>query len=97
MLSELIISGTERLLLMLGWEREVGGSSDRKLHYDQLTSHVRNMSVKKSKQEKQIPSAKMFSETRLRPVNVSAPSSQRTQSQAWTSASAFDVAPSGTV
>ena len=102
MLSELVVSGTERLLLMLGWERENNTAAHRTLHaqdasYGQLKSEIRNMKKKANNANNANNTATpMFNQQpTLRPVQTvsHAPS----QAQAWTSASAFDAAPSGTV
>lgn len=104
MLSELLVSGTERLLLMLGWERETNAATHPTLRgedssYGELKSNIRNMK-KKSHKDATVTNTAMFSENpTLRPVRAvsSHTPSRHQQAQAWTSASAFDVAPTGTV
>ena len=102
MLSALLVSGTERLLLMLGWERESAAHRTHQTHqtldaqdtYGQLKSEIRNMNKKADD-----TATPMFGQQpTLRPVRtVSHAPSQQQQAQSWTSASAFDAAPSGTV
>jgi len=103
MLSELLVSGTERLLLMLGWERENNTATHRTLHaqdasYGQLKSEIRNMRKKANGDDTATATPMFGQQPTLRPVKaVSHAPSQHQQAQAWTSASAFDAAPSGTV
>lgn len=106
MLASLVVSGTERVLLMLGWERETDSRSrkgeaaytaQQKESYKQLKSDLRARRA----QSPPAKSSSMFAETQLRPVGVGAAPTQRprphSQMESWTSASAFDVAPTGTV
>lgn len=99
MLSALLVNVTERLLLMLGWEREKNTATHQTLHaqdasYGQLKSGIRNMR-KKANDANNIATPMFSQEPTLRPVQTV--SRAPPQAQAWTSASAFDAAPSGTV
>ncbi len=104
MLSELLVSGTERLLLMLGWERETNAVTRTTLRgedssYAELKSSIRNMNKKAHKDDTATNTAMFSEKPTLRPVRAvsSHTPSRHHQAQAWTSASAFDVAPTGTV
>lgn len=111
MLSALLVSSTERLLLLLGWERESVDSdavytkpktqlAPPDAGYDQLKSQIRNLKIKKKDpEESTVQTSWERNAPTLRPMNIVAPARENhlQQSQAWTSASAFDAAPSGTV
>ena len=100
MLSELLVSGTERLLLMLGWERENNAATrSEDSSYAELKSDIRNMRKKPNKDNTNTDTAMFSQQPTLRPVRAvsSHTPSRHKQAQAWTSASAFDVAPTGTV
>ena len=107
MISALLVSGTERLLLMLGWERENNTATHRThrtLHtpdasYGRLKSDIRNMKKRANDDGNTATATPMFGQQpTLRPARaVSHTPSQHQQARAWTSASAFDAAPSGTV
>jgi len=93
MLSALLISGTERVLLVLGWDHEINTATHR-------TPHTQNNpSCTQFKRKTLNKDTTMFGQQpTLRPmVGVNHTTSQHQQTQAWTNASAFDAAPSGTV
>lgn len=87
-LHALVIGATERLLLMLGWDK-LEKKSEKPRDYQELQAVIKKRARTDTQQKA------LFQTPTLRPVNIA--TKRATVSTEWSDSSAFDLAATGTV